>query len=163
LPRLPPDFQHHGAERIAGQRIGGGAQRGVDIGGAHGHKPPRIEAEFGEPADRQRTGFNFGKILPYPHQRPACRDAPSEASDETGRRSTLPAGCSEHFMHRADSNAALQRRIRLGMPKRNTIGCTGITMRLDALDAAAQGRKRARTCGGHAAAPGNLSRHRLFE
>jgi hypothetical protein len=31
------------------------------------------------------------------------------------------------------------------------------------LDAAAQIRKRACACGGHAAAPGDLSRHRLFE
>jgi hypothetical protein len=38
LTRLPPDFQHHGAERIAGQRVGGGPQRGIGIGGAHGHE-----------------------------------------------------------------------------------------------------------------------------
>ena len=44
LPRLPPDFQHHGAERIAGQRVGGGPQRGVDISGAHGNQRTRIEA-----------------------------------------------------------------------------------------------------------------------
>ena len=37
LTRLPPDFQHHGAERIAGQRVGGGPQRGVGVSGAHGH------------------------------------------------------------------------------------------------------------------------------
>ena len=44
LARLPPDFQHDGAERIAGQRVGGGPQRGVGVGGAHGHQQPRIEA-----------------------------------------------------------------------------------------------------------------------
>ena len=43
LARLPPDFQHDGAERIAGQRVGGGPQRGVGVGGAHGHQQPRIE------------------------------------------------------------------------------------------------------------------------
>jgi hypothetical protein len=47
LPRLPPDFQHDGAERIAGERIGGGPQRGVHIGRAHCHQQARIEAEFG--------------------------------------------------------------------------------------------------------------------
>jgi hypothetical protein len=44
LARLPPDFQHDGAERIAGQRVGGGPQRGVGVGRAHGHQQPRIEA-----------------------------------------------------------------------------------------------------------------------
>ena len=44
LARLPPDFQHHGAERIAGQRVGGGPQRGVGVGRAHRHQQPRIEA-----------------------------------------------------------------------------------------------------------------------
>jgi hypothetical protein len=44
LTRLPPDFQHDGAERIAGQRVGGGPQRGVGVGRAHGHEQPRIEA-----------------------------------------------------------------------------------------------------------------------
>jgi len=38
LARLPPDFQHDGAERIAGQRVGGGPQRGVGVGGTHGHQ-----------------------------------------------------------------------------------------------------------------------------
>ena len=38
LSRLPPDFQHHRPQRIAGQRIGGGSQRGIDVGGAHGHE-----------------------------------------------------------------------------------------------------------------------------
>ena len=38
LTRLPPDFQHDGAERIAGQRVGSGPQRGVGVGGAHGHE-----------------------------------------------------------------------------------------------------------------------------
>ena len=47
LPRLPPDFQHDGAERIAGERIGGGPQCGVHIGRAHRHQQARIEAEFG--------------------------------------------------------------------------------------------------------------------
>jgi hypothetical protein len=38
LARLPPDFQHDGAERIAGQRVGGGPQRGVGVRRAHGHQ-----------------------------------------------------------------------------------------------------------------------------
>jgi hypothetical protein len=44
LAGLPPDFQHDGAERIAGQRVGGGPQRGVGVGRAHRHQQPRIEA-----------------------------------------------------------------------------------------------------------------------
>ena len=44
LTRLSPYLQHDGAERIAGQRIGRGSQRGVGILGPHGHEQPRIEA-----------------------------------------------------------------------------------------------------------------------
>jgi len=47
LPRFAPDFQHDGAERLAGEGIGGGPQRGVHIGGAHRHQKAWIEAEFG--------------------------------------------------------------------------------------------------------------------
>ena len=54
LTRLSPNLQHHRADRIAAERIGGGPQRIVDADGAHGHQLPRIEAEFGEPAHRQR-------------------------------------------------------------------------------------------------------------
>ena len=59
LTRLPPDFQHHGAERIAGQRVGGGPQRGVGVSGAHGHHETGIETQFAKPAHRQRAGFDF--------------------------------------------------------------------------------------------------------
>jgi len=78
LPDLAPDFQHHGAERIAGQRVGGGPQRGIDIGGAHGYQRARIEAQFDEAAHRQRAGFDLRKILPHPNQRPARRQASRE-------------------------------------------------------------------------------------
>ena len=47
LSRLTPDFQHDGAQRIAGQRIGGGPQRGVHVRRTHRHDKPRIEAQFG--------------------------------------------------------------------------------------------------------------------
>jgi hypothetical protein len=55
LTRLAPDFQHHRANRIAGQRVGRGTQGIVDIGRAHRDQPARIEAEFGQPAHRQRA------------------------------------------------------------------------------------------------------------
>jgi hypothetical protein len=70
LARLAPDFQHHAVKRIAGQRVSGGPQRSVDIGGAHRHQQTRIEPEFGQSAHRQRAGFNLGEILPHPQQRP---------------------------------------------------------------------------------------------
>jgi hypothetical protein len=47
LAHLTPDFQHDNADRIAGQRVGGGPQRGIDIGRAHAHHAARIEPEFG--------------------------------------------------------------------------------------------------------------------
>jgi hypothetical protein len=150
LTRLAPDFQHDAAERIAGERVGGGPQRGVDVGGAHRHHETRIETEFDKPAHRQRAGFNFGKILPHPQQRPPCRHPPGKACDKTRRRGTLPAGFRKHLMHRAQSEAALQRRVRPGMPERHPVRPVRLARRLDALDAAAQARKRVRAGAGHA-------------
>jgi len=150
LPRLAPDFQHHRAQRIAGQRVGRRPQRAVDVGGAHRHQKARIETEFGEPADRQRARFKFDKILPHPHQRPPRGHPSREPCDKTRRRGALPASLGEHLMRRAQSKAALQRRIRLGMPERHPVGPIRLALRLDALDAAAQTRKRVRACAGHA-------------
>jgi hypothetical protein len=152
LPRLAPDLQHHDAKRIAGQRVGGCPQRGVDIRRAHGHEKARIEAEFGQPAHRQRAGFNLGKVLPHPHHGPPGRHPPDQPGDEPGRGGAVPS-LGEHLMHRAHGEAALQRRIGLGMAERDPVRPVGIAMRLDALDAAAQGRKRVRACAAHAPLP----------
>jgi hypothetical protein len=113
----------------------------------HGHQKVGIETEFDESTHRQRARFKFGKILTYPDQRPPCGCPPREPCDKPRRRRTLPACCSEHFVHRAQGEAALQRRVRLGMPERHPARRIGIAMRLDALDAAAQGRKRVRAGG----------------
>jgi hypothetical protein len=171
LPRLSPDFQHHDADRIAGQRVGGGPQRGIDIRRAHRHHTTRIEAEFGQPAHRQRAGFDFGEILPHPHQGPPCACTPCEAStprearepcDEPGRRGALPP-LGEHFMHRGQGETALQRRIRLRMAERHTARRNAVRLRLDAFDAAAQSRKRVRACAGHAPLLRYLGRHLVQE
>jgi hypothetical protein len=147
LARLAPDFQHHAIKRIAGQRVRGSAQRGIDIGGAHGHQQAWIETEFGQSAHRHRARFNLGKILPYPNQRPPPRNRPSrQPGDKTRRRRTLPPR-RKHLMHRADRKAALQRRIRIGMAEPHPAGRCGVGMGFDALDAAAQSRKRVRACG----------------
>ena len=152
LTRLPPDFQHDGAKRIAGQRVGGGPQRGVGVGGAHRHQQPRIETQFAKPAQRQRTGFNFRKILPHPDQRPARRYPSREPRNEARGRCALMA-LGEHFMHRCDCKPALQRRIRCRMTERDLVEVMRIAMRLDPLDASAQIRKRAGACGAHAPLP----------
>jgi hypothetical protein len=165
LPRLPPDFQHHDADRIAGQRVGGGPQRGIDIRRAHRHQQARVEAEFGQSAHRQRAGFDFGEILPYPHQGPPCARTPytpRKTGDEPGRRGALPP-LGEHFMHRGQSETALQRRIRLRMAERHATRRHAVRMRLDAFDAAAQSRKRARACAGHAPLLRYLGRHLVQE
>jgi hypothetical protein len=47
LPRRAPDLQHHNTHCIAGERIRGGPQRAVYIGGAHAHEKTRIETKFG--------------------------------------------------------------------------------------------------------------------
>ena len=137
MSRFAPDFQHHGAQRIAGERVGGGSQRGVHIGGAHRHQEARIETEFGQSAHRQRARFNLGEILTYPNQRPPRRRPPRKARDKTRRRGTLPARFREHLVHRTHGEAALQRRIRVGMSERHPARRVRIAMRLDALDAAA--------------------------
>lgn len=149
LARFAPDLQHHDAQRIAGQRVGGGPQRAVHVGCAHRHEEARIETEFGQSAHRQRARFNFGEILPYPDQRPPRRRPSRKPCDKTRRHGALPATFSEHLVHRAQSEAALQRRVRLGMPERHPARRIGIAVRLDALDAAAQTRKRVRSCAGH--------------
>ena len=92
LARFAPDLEHNSAERVAGQRVGRGAQSTVDIGGAHRDQETRIEAELGEPAHRQRAVFAIGKILPHPDQRLARRHASGEPRDEAGRSARLMAG-----------------------------------------------------------------------
>ena len=143
LTRLPPDFQHDGAERIAGQRVGGGPQRGVGIGRAHGHEQPRIEAQFAKPAQRQRTRFNFRKILPHPDQRPAGRDPPGQPCDEAGRHCALMS-LAKHLVHRGHRKSAAQHSIRFRMAERHALWGMQIAMRLDAFDVAAQSCERVR-------------------
>ena len=123
LSRLTPDFQHDDANRITGQRVGGRSQRIVHIGCAHGYKKARIEAEFGEPAHRHRARFKLGEILSYPHQWPmwkfCCGGPAREPGNKTGRRGALPAGFSKHFVHGAQSETALQRRVGIRMAERH--------------------------------------------
>jgi hypothetical protein len=149
LPRLAKNFQHDGAERVAGERVGRTTQRAVDIGGAHGHDTTRIEAEFGKPAHRQPAGFDVGKILPHPDQRPAPRDPPRQPRDEAGSHSALTS-LGKHLMHRGHRKTAAQHRIRTGMAERHAIEGVRITGRLHALDVSSQIRKRVHAGAGHA-------------
>jgi hypothetical protein len=153
LSRLAPEFQHDDADRIAGQRVGSRPQRDVHIGRPHRHEQTRIETEFTQPAHRHRARFNLGEILPYPHQRPMGKfrgGGPArEPGDKTGRRRTLPAGLRKHFVHRPQGEAALQRRVDLRMSERHPARRIRLAMRLDALDIAAQTRKRVRARAGH--------------
>jgi len=162
LARFAPDLQHHGAERIAGQRVRGGPQRGLHVGGSYGHEAARIETELGQSAHRQRARFNFGKILPNPQQRSPCGHPPCEPRDKPRRRGALPATFREHLMHRPEGEAALQHRIGLGMPEHDPARRMDIALRLDALDAAAQNRKRVRASAAHAPSLEDGGRHWLF-
>ena len=137
LPRLAPDFQHDDAKGIAGQRIGGGPQRGVHIRRAHRHHQSGIETEFEQSTHRQRARFNFSKILPHPNQRPPCGCPPRKTRDKTRCRGTLPAGIGEHLVHRAQDKTPLQRRIGIGMAERHPVRPVRLALRLDALDTAA--------------------------
>jgi len=120
LTRLPPDFQHHGPQRIAGQRIGRDAQRALGIPGTHRDETARIEAEFGKPAHRQRTCFEIAKILPHPDQRPPRRDARRKGCDEAGRGRALSAR-RKHLVHGGERHPAMERRIGLGMAERDAV------------------------------------------
>ncbi len=155
LPRFAPDFQHHGPHRIAGERVGRRPQCIIHVGRAHTHQPSRIEAEFGQPAHRQRAGFDFGKILAHPHQRALCRQPSREARDETGRRAAL-SSLGKHFMHRADGEPAAQHRIGAGMAERHPVEGMRFAMRLEAFDAPSQIRKRVRACAAHAPLLGKI-------
>jgi hypothetical protein len=142
LPRLAPDFQHDRAERIAGERIGRGAQRALDVEGTHRHERARIEAKLAKPMHRQRTGFDLAKILPHPNQRPPRRHAPGQPCNESGRGCAVPAAFGKNLMQHTPREPALQRRIGFAMAKRDPVWRRG-AMRLDALDVLAQDRKRA--------------------
>jgi hypothetical protein len=148
LPRPAPDFQHHGAQRVAGERVGCRPQRALDIGRAHAHHAARIETEFGEATHRQRACFKFGKILPHPDQRPARRGPSHEPCEETARNGALMS-LAKHLVHRAQGKPALKRRIGLGMAEPRLVERARAAMRLDVLDRAAQSRKRARARAGH--------------
>jgi hypothetical protein len=118
LTRFAPDFQHDTANRIAGECVGGRPQGGVHIGRAYGHQQTWIEAEFGQSAHRQRARFNFGEILPYPHQGPACHRPSRKPCDESCRRGAL-APLGKHFMNCPEREATLQRCIDVHVPKRH--------------------------------------------
>ena len=152
MPRLAPDLQHHRAHGIAGERVGGGAQGVLDVGGTHRHQTTWIKAEFGQSAHRQRASFAFGKILSHPDQWPARGQACSEARDKSRRRRALPTAFAKHLMHRPLGEPALQHRIGFGMAERGPLQRMGAALHLDAFDSAAQSRKRARACACHGVA-----------
>ena len=112
---LAPDFQHHGADRIAGERVGGGAKGVLDITRPHRHQAARIKPELGEPAHREPAHLALSKILPHPDQWPVRRHAPRQPRDKAGGRSALPAALAKHLMDRAARKPALQHGIGLGM------------------------------------------------
>ena len=66
LFRLAPELEHHGPQRVAGERVGRGAKRGLGIGGTHRHHAARIETELGETTHRQRPRLDLREILPHP-------------------------------------------------------------------------------------------------
>jgi len=55
-----------------------------------------------------------------------------------------------YLVHRSDCETAVQRRIRTGMAERHLVRGVAIAMRFEALDVAAQRRKRAHACAHHA-------------
>jgi len=152
LVRLAPDFQHHGAHRIAGERVGRRAKCVLDIACPHHHQAARIKPELGKPAHRQCAHLARGKILPHPNKRPAQRQASRQPRNKAGGRRTLPATLAKHLMQSAEREPALQHGIRLPMTEGDVLGRCGTALRLDAFDTAAQTRKRAHACACHGVA-----------
>ena len=101
LPHLAPDLQHHGAKRIAGERIGRRFQRALDIESAYRDETTRIKAELGQSAHRQRARFEIAKILPHPDQRPPRHHASRKSCDETGCGCAL-VSLRKHLVHGSD-------------------------------------------------------------
>ena len=131
LPRLAPDFQHDGAERIAGKRVGGGTQRGLAVGARArsraGADRGRVRASRSSTARRIR--FPQNPAAPRPAAR--ARDPPRDASDKTGRRRALMA-FGKHFMHRGHREPAAQHRIRPAWPSATLferVRIAGVSMR----------------------------------
>jgi hypothetical protein len=145
LARIAKDFQHDGAQRIAGERVRCAAQCCFDIGSAYGDQTARIEAKLVKTARRQRAGFHFRKILPHPDQRFARRNSCRDARDKTGCRRALMAP-GKHFMHGGGRKPAAQPRIGRLVAERDLVEPAHIAMGFDAFDAAAQGRKRVCAC-----------------
>ena len=153
LPRPAPDLQHHGAQRIAGERIRRRPQRAVGIGRAYRDQAARVEAEFAEAAHRQRACFDLAEILPHPDERPPRRDSRRKAGNKSGRNRALPAGFRKHLMHGAPRKTAGKRRVGFRMTECHAIRRERAAMRLDAGKVAAQSRKRAHACARHAPLP----------
>jgi hypothetical protein len=152
MPRLAPDLEHHGAQRVAGERIGRRAQRTLHIGGAHRHHQARVKAEFRNPVHRQRARFALAKIHPDPQQRPLHQDPRGQAQDKAGGAGAVPAPFGEHLMHRTQGKTALQRAIGLVMAKRYAVDGISAVMRLETCKLPAQNRKRPHACARHRAA-----------
>ena len=137
LSRLAPDFQHDGAHRIAGERVGSRSQCMLDISGVDTDETTRIQTEFGKPAHRDGARFNFREILPDPNHRPPRGHAPRDPRDKSGRHSALPSGFRKHLVHGAQSESALQARIRLRMSEPHPARRVRLTTGLEALDVVA--------------------------
>lgn len=61
-----PYVQHHGAERIAGERVCGDAERDLNVMGMHTNEMACVEAEFSQACCGQCAGLSIHEILPDP-------------------------------------------------------------------------------------------------
>jgi hypothetical protein len=136
LARTAPDFQHHGTQRIAGERIRRRPQRALHVESAHRHQTARVEAELAKSAHRQRACFDFAKILPHPDQRPPRCQARCKANYKSSRNRAVPAGFREHLMHHRARETAIEHCIYLGMAERHPAGGACAPMSFDARDPA---------------------------
>ena len=146
--RRPPEFDHHRAQRIAGQGIGGDTQSGLDISRAHGDDLPWIEAKLAPTVHRQHAGFHLGEILPHPQQRFPRNDPARQTRNETRCRRCVTAAFGEHLVQRTAQQPAAQRRIGFGMAERNAPSRIVYLRRVEMRDVPSQTRKHAFACAG---------------
>ncbi len=137
MSRLAPDLQHDRAHRIAGERIRSRSQGMVHVSGVDADETTRIETKFGKPAHRDGTRFNFREILPDPNHWTPRGHAACDPGDKSGRHSALPSSIRKHFVQGAQSEPALQARIRLRVSELHPARRVRLTAGLEALDAVA--------------------------
>ena len=156
LPRLAPDLQHDGAERIAGERIGGG--RATRSRRRRAHASPadadRGRARQARSSTARRIRVRKNPAAPTPAAAARVTRPASPAMKPVAAALCRPSANTSCIAPIASPPCSIASA--LAMAERDPVERMRIAMRLEALDAAAQRRKRACACAAHAPLPRNF-------